>query len=229
MTKDMTTVAIDADDRERCCPVIPLLEKMKGVQVRVRRLAVGDYQVDDRLLFERKTLPDFALSIADGRLFRQMIRIANSGCRGALVLEGTGNNLNDVGMRREALQGALITVGIVLGLMVLRARDPAETAWLIVTAARQVRRTARGAVQRPWHRPAVKRGRQLYLLQGLPGIGPQRAERLLDAFGSVEAVFSAPCEELAAVIGIGAKTARNIRWAVGEVVLPFGSDAGGSI
>ncbi|MEW5891465.1 MAG: hypothetical protein AB1768_21085 [Pseudomonadota bacterium] len=33
----------------------------------VRRLAVGDYLVDGRFLFERKTLADLALSIKQGR------------------------------------------------------------------------------------------------------------------------------------------------------------------
>ena len=221
MRKHGGTTIIVADDREGKSKVVGSLEKMEGVHVMVARLATGDYRVDERLLFERKTLPDFAVSIVDGRLFRQMVRLANSSCRGVLVLEGTAKDLAGVAVRRESMQGALITVSLILGIPVLRAQCPTETARLMVFAARQSVRAAGDGGQRPGHRPIGKHRRQLYLLQGLPGIGREKADRLLRAFGSVEAVFNAPCEELEAVAGIGGKTAQKIRWAVGEQVLSF--------
>ena len=217
---------IIADDREGKSSVTASLEKMEGVDLTVARLATGDYRVDDRLLFERKTLQDFARSIVDGRLFRQMVRLANSSCRGVLVLEGTAKDLAGVAVRREAMQGTLISVSLILGIPVLRAQSPAETAQLMVFAARQANRAARDGGQRPGYRPVGRRRRQLYLLQGLPGIGREKADRLLRTFGSVEAVFCAPCEELEAVAGIGAKTAQKIRWAVGEQVLSYGAATG---
>ena len=57
---------------------------------------------------------------------------------------------------------------------------------------------------------------QLFILQGLPGVGPERAGRLLDRFGSVEAAISASSSELQSVDGIGKSIAAKIRWAVGE-------------
>jgi len=60
----------------------------------------------------------------------------------------------------------------------------------------------------------------------LPGIGYERAIRLLDTFGSVEAVISAGSEELQAVDGIGKKIAEKIKWTVSEKILFYG--AGGS-
>ena len=54
------------------------------------------------------------------------------------------------------------------------------------------------------------------MLQGLPGVGPGRAQLLLDHFGSVEAILTAATEELAAVHGIGKRTAHGIRWLVTE-------------
>jgi ERCC4-type nuclease len=44
------------DDREAASPVTAALMRMPDIRVQVQRLAVGDYQVDDALLFERKTL-----------------------------------------------------------------------------------------------------------------------------------------------------------------------------
>ena len=51
-------------------------------------------------------------------------------------------------------------------------------------------------------------------MQGLPGIGREKAKRLLDTFGSVEAVMKAASKELQSVEGIGQRTAERIRWAV---------------
>ena len=62
-------ITVIADDRERKSQVIQFLSKMKNVSVAIKRLSLGDYLVENRLVFERKTLNDFALSIIDGRLF----------------------------------------------------------------------------------------------------------------------------------------------------------------
>jgi ERCC4-type nuclease len=49
------------------------------------------------------------------------------------------------------------------------------------------------------------------ILQGFPGIGPARAEQLLDTFGNIEAALTASADELVQVTGIGRKTAETIR------------------
>jgi len=53
------------------------------------------------------------------------------------------------------------------------------------------------------------------VLQGLPGVGRERAEKLLETFGTVGGVMSAGEDELAAVEGVGRVTARKIREIVG--------------
>jgi NAD-dependent DNA ligase len=55
----------------------------------------------------------------------------------------------------------------------------------------------------------------------LPGVGPERAGRLLDSFGSVEAAISASRSELQSVDGIGKSIADKIRWAVSERMSPY--------
>lgn len=51
---------IAIDDRERSSRVKAALERNENVNVTVKRLPLGDYQVDDTLVVERKTLADFA-------------------------------------------------------------------------------------------------------------------------------------------------------------------------
>jgi len=215
-------VDIVYDDRERASEVIAFLGAIPGVSVRIERLAAGDYLADRRILFERKTLLDLARSIVDGRLFKQMVRLAESKHKAVLILEGTGKDAEGLGVRREALQGALITISLILSIPVLRSITPEETARLIVYAARQVASLGKEGYQRAGYRPKSQKGRQLYILQGLPGVGHERALRLLEKFGSVEGVMRAGLDELQAVEGIGAKTADRIRWAVSEKIEPYG-------
>jgi len=220
MLKNNLPIHIIADDRECKSEVIKSLLQIEDVKVCTYRLSIGDYQVDNRLIVERKTLKDFAVSIIDGRLFKQMLCLANSNSKAALIIEGTASDTAELGMTREAMQGALITVSLILGIPVLRSKDPSETAKLMVYIGRQIESMAMGGVQRHGYRPKSKRKRQLFILQGLPGIGPGRAGRLLDRFGSVEAAISASSSELQSVDGIGKSIADKIRWAVSGRVSP---------
>jgi ERCC4-type nuclease len=201
--------------------VIASLLQIKDVDVSIQRLPIGDYQIDKGLIVERKTIKDFAVSIIDGRLFKQMIRLVNSTSTGVLILEGGSGDLTAIGMTREALQGALITISIILGIPVLRSNAPSETAKLIVYIGRQIDSLDGRGVHRSGYRPKSKHKRQLFILQGLPGIGPERAERLLDRFGSVEAAISADSDELQSVDGIGKNVAKKIKWAVREQVAHY--------
>ena len=208
----MEAVRVIADDREKAGGVIEALRKLDGVEVQVRRLAVGDFEVEGRFAVERKTLADFVHSVFDARLFRQTTALAKTGRGAVLILEGGAKEFSGLAMSRQSLQGALITVSVFFGIPVLRARDPAETAALIAYLARQSRRVARGGFSRTGYRPKGKHARQLFVLQGLPGVGPERAAQLLDRFGSVEAVAQATLDQLATVEGIGGITAARIRW-----------------
>ena len=216
-------VHVVVDDREDGSGVPAALAERKDVTLTGDRLSVGDYLVDDWLRAERKTLPDLTRSIADGRLFRQASRLVSASQRAVVILEGTARDLTDSDMRREAIQGALLTLTLKLDVSLLRAKMPDETARLLVYAARQMRRTQDEAVPRTaggW-RPSGKRKTQLYVLQGMPGVGATRAERLLEAFGSVEAVMTASAEELTAEDGVGDKTAESVRWAVEEPTVDY--------
>ena len=90
-----------------------------------------------------------------------------------------------------------------------------HSAALIATAAHQLCDPLDIPYVRPGYRPAGWRRRALYILQGLPWIGPRRARALLERFGSVEAIVTADVSALAEVAGIGEGVARSIREALG--------------
>ena len=219
-------VVVVVDDRERGAGVFAALEQMPGIEVRVQRLKTGDYIVGDRWVFERKTLLDFAASVVDGRLFSKSWRLVKSSPLSALILEGRSKDLAACQISREALQGALVSLSLIYRLPVLRSFDPVETAHLLLYAGCQMRRFDEAWGVHPGHRPGSKRRRQLRLLQALPGLGPHRASRLLEAFGTVQAVTTADLEALQAVTGIGAKTAAAIRDVLQEAPAHYGGVIG---
>ena len=73
------------------------------------------------------------------------------------------------------MQGALITISLILGIPALRAKDSIKTAKLIVYMVCQLKSMARGGVYRQGYRPKDKRKKQLYILQGLTGVSPERS------------------------------------------------------
>jgi ERCC4-type nuclease len=210
------TIQIIVDDREQASGIPALLRAHGDVELRVDRLPLGDYLIDNALLFERKALADLAESIKDGRLFRQGLRLTAAPYRVALLLEGRASDLNRSGMSRESIQGALVTLTLFFGLPLLRAMTADESVRLMLYAARQGRAITTGRIARPGLRPRGKARVQRQLLQGVPGIGPERAARLIERFGSVQAILTADEQALAEVPGIGRTTAAAIRWAVEE-------------
>jgi DNA excision repair protein ERCC-4 len=214
------SVRIIADHRECSGQVVQCLQSMDDVQLAFQQLKAGDYRVAD-WLFERKTLPDLAASIIDGRLFRQAYRLAGSSAFAAIILEGTGKDLASVGMHRNAMQGALISLALVYCIPILRSRCPEETARLLVFAGRQLRRESTKQSHRCGRRPKRHRRLQLHVLQGLPGIGPGRAAALLDHFGTVRQALAASAEELCGVPGISRVTAEKMEWVLGQGEHPW--------
>jgi ERCC4-type nuclease len=209
-----TTVVVD--DREGFANVAQHFLARSDCEVFIRRLPLGDYYIAGRLLVERKRWPDLVASIVDGRLFRQACRLAASPLHTIVLLEGSEEDVAECAMTREAIQGALISVSVILGIPVLRSRDAEESARFMLYAGRQVQSVISGAVTRAGHRPKSKRRTQLHILQGLPAVGPVRAARLLEKYGTVEGVLTARLEDLTLVAGIGKVAAERIRWAVSE-------------
>jgi len=171
------------DDRECRGPMPAALAACDTFAGEIRCLPVGDYCLDDALLFERKTLLDLAASIKDGRLFAQALRLAKAELPAALILKGSARDLATSGMRVEAIRGALVTVSLFIGLPVLRTHGAAGTVRTLRYAAQQRCALADGALPRRGRRPKGNVALQSHVLQGLPGIGPQRAARLIPRFG----------------------------------------------
>ena len=202
---------ITVDDREVQAGVVSSFYLMENISVEIKRLPLGDYKVGEKLLVERKTIADLFISIKEGRIFEQAQRLASSTIKPVIILEGTYRDAAYSKMRREAIQGALITLSLVFGIPLLRSRGPNETAKLIIYSANQIFRRSTSSIHRQVFRPKGKENQKLFILQGLPNVGSELAKKLLEKFKNVEKVFKANEQELQKVSGLGGETARKIR------------------
>ena len=195
------------DFREGASPVVKELLRL-GVAVELKSLKIGDYVVSGDVAVERKRREDFARSLMDGRLFEQAKALTSAYPRSILLVEGGEPTYN---VSPKAFWGAMLSLLYDFKLPTVWVRSPSEAAQVIALLAR------REQVEGGSH-PAIREGKpptlseiQEYVVAGLPGVELTLARRLLEAFGSVEAVFKASKEELVKVRGVGEKLAEKIR------------------
>lgn len=158
---------------------------------------------------ERKSAKDFVQSLISNRLFDQCSRLAKTGLRPLMLLEGnplqTSHRISE-----EAVKGALLSVIASWQIPVVYSVDKKDSPELLGILAGQ-REQAHHFVRKSGFKPKRLRKRQLWFLQGLPNTGAVRAAKLLEHFSTIEAVIRADTKTLCQVPGLGKKTAEKIR------------------
>lgn len=178
--------------------------------VRMARLATGDYLVNGEVLVERKTIRDLVASLVDGRLFPQVARLAHCPYRPLLLIEGpTPSSTPDV--HDHSVEGALVSIAAIWRVPVVYSSDSEQSARMLRFLADQLRRPHERILRRFDRKPKRLTSRRLFVLQALPGVGPALAHRLLCYFGSIERIVTVDAATLAEVRGIGARKAARIR------------------
>lgn len=208
---DEPAVFIVADHRENEAKIGEILERDYRAKLERRQLDCGDYIINGRIAVERKTTADFAESIIDGRLFRQARKMKRSFDVSLFIIEGKSLDETDIEIHPHAVRGALVSLALAWRTPVLFSKDPEETALFIWLIGSQQIHSIHEWTERPGRRPKQFRKRQLYILQGLPGVGAKLAQSLLDRFGSVEKVICASSKDLREVPLIGKIKAERVR------------------
>ena len=212
-----------ADSREGNSKVIRHLSEME-IDVKVRSMAVGDYQVSDEVVIERKTAKDFVDSIIDKRLFKQARELSEEFKRPLLILEG--DDIYNGMLHPNAVRGTLAAIAIDFGISIIPTRNSEDTAAMIKRIAVREQNGEKTHIQiRTDKKPVSLWEQQLFIVESLPNIGPVNAKNLLQHFGSVEKVMNASESELQEVEGIGKKTAKNIRKVVESEYLYFNKES----
>lgn len=200
---------IYADSREGNSRVLRELTKL-GVEIEIRTMAVGDYQISEEVGLERKTASDFVSSIADKRLYKQAKELVEEFKKPVIILEG--DNLYSGFMNPNAIRGALAAIAVDFGIPIIPTRSPDDTAAMIRRIAIREQAEERPPVQvRTERKPLTLLEQQLFIVESLPNVGPVNARKLLEEFGSVKEIINASEDDLQKVDGIGKKIAKSMK------------------
>jgi DNA excision repair protein ERCC-4 len=207
MTKHNQTIII-ADYRESPSG-IPDILAMSQVQCITKALKSGDYLIDNQIIAERKTNEDFVQSIIQKRLFGQCFKLRHSGYLPIFIIEGNPYHTKHC-ISREAIRGALISISVSWQIPVLYTQNPRETSEILLNIGSQMK-SQEFPVYRKGYKPKRLKNRQLFFLQGLPGIGTRLGLAMIKKFGSLQKIVNAPTDELCEVPGIGRYKAESVR------------------
>jgi Fanconi anemia group M protein len=208
-------VHIYADTRELNSDVPARLRQMEDVNLSMETLPVGDFILSERVAVERKTWIDLldTLTSGDRSLFEQLGDLRRNFEFPILLLEGDIDDLYSRNIHNNAIYGTLGSVILSFGVYPLFSRSEEESAAMLARLAHREQVKKEQSVN-----PHADKGSrseaetQEYIVSSVAmNVGPKLAERLLDHFGSVAAVFSASEEELQVVEGVGEKTAQSFR------------------
>jgi DNA excision repair protein ERCC-4 len=163
------------------------------------------------------TARDFLISIIDGRLFKQLSNLKKHCSRPLLLIEGNPYE-TDLAFDPQAIKGALLSTQALWYVPVIFSSSKEETRDIFLMLGRQEESNLDVVSLRGGYRPKRLKSRQLYLIQGLPQVGPSLAKRLLEHFGSVAKIMNATIAELICVEGIGQVVAKAIRAILDEKI-----------
>jgi DNA excision repair protein ERCC-4 len=192
---------ISADYREKPSGLPDLLLDA-GYKVDLVKLPYGDYIINREIFIERKTGRDFAISIIDGRLFKQAYRMKNSQRRCLYLVEGNPYD-TEIDISRESVKGAILSLQAIWYIPVLYTANQEQSCQTISMISHQMDKLSDVVELRHGYRPKKLITRKLHVIQGLPNVGPLIAKRLLEHFKSVRNIMTATENELALVKGIG--------------------------
>lgn len=187
---DHLKICVDSNEASTQPTIINYL-RMAGCEIDVRKLPICDYVISDRCGIERKNVVDFVSSIKDLRLFNQAKEISSCYERPILVLEGDLHRaLKRSMIKPSSIYGALSSLTLSLNFSIIPSMNAEHTAILINRLAyREQTENERRIQIRAVKRDMPLQAQQMFLLSGLPKIGPSIAEELLKTFGTPMRVF----------------------------------------
>ncbi|MEM4554590.1 MAG: ERCC4 domain-containing protein [Candidatus Anstonellaceae archaeon] len=199
-------IMVDAREPEYICDSL----EAAGAEIQILTLPLGDYQLSERLVVERKTRQDFEASIVDGRLFSQIALLCSTLPRVVVVVEGLPSEQQR--LSKNALLGAYASLISDFGCSLFFTSSPAATSELLYALAcheQFARREPPPAIQKK--KATTMAQKQLAVVESLPGIGPKLARQLLNYFDTIENIATAPESELMQAGKLGQKKAKLLR------------------
>ncbi len=209
LDSDEIEAVIYVDYREKNSNIMRELDKIK-CQINVKTMAVGDYQITDDIIIERKTVEDFSKSITDKRLYQQAKQLRDNCKKPLIIIEGP--NIYHSFLHPNAIRGALASITVDFQIPVIQTQNETDTAFMLkrIAIREQDKDDKKEVSIRTDTKPVTLPEQQLFITESLPGIGPVNAKSLLNNFKTVQNLVNASKTDLQKIEGIGPKTAKNI-------------------
>lgn len=183
---------------------IEIVERLKGigVQVKVRKLSVGDYIIGN-IGIERKSFHDFFRSIVDKRIFSQISRLKDAFEKPIVILEGDYENALYQLNNPNTIIGEIVSIVVDENIGMIYSRDKDETILILYFIWRHIHRKKISMLMR--YKPPMLNDAEkiLFIIQGFPGIGYKLADNIMSHYGTLRNFSSTNISELTCIEGIG--------------------------
>ena len=188
-------VKVEVDFREKNSLVASELVKL-GMDVEFKQLLVGDYIVKG-VVIERKTISDFKSSIVNKRIVTQLLEMKQFE-KSFLILEGIGDEMYSGGIHENAFRGFLLSVALDYRMSIIFTQDEEDTAKYIYLLGKKEKKDVSIRASKIF---LSEKEQMQFILEGFPNVGPKKAAKLLEKFGSLKGIVNASEEELRDILG----------------------------
>ena len=201
---------IIVDYREKNSLVSSYLIK-HGFLVEFKQLKIGDYVVKDTII-ERKTVDDFIGSMINRRLVNQIQDMQQYENK-LLIIEGISekelysDKPSEEGVNANAVRGFLLSITMKFKMPTIFSKNSEDTARFIAVLSKRKENEINLNVKK---RTLDENEQLQYIIEGFPGVGPKKAKKLLEKFGSIQNIILAPTEDLKEILGVKAEAVREI-------------------
>jgi len=191
-----------------------IVNELKDLEldVELKDLKAGDFVLSDKVGVELKTKEDFINSIIDGRLIKQLKLLRENFEIPLLIIQGEEDIYSLRNIHPNAIRGMLASIAISYNIPIIYSKNIKDTAAILkIIAKREQDPDLKSIYLRSERKPLTLKEQQEYIIQSLPGVGPNLSKSLLGNFKSVKNIFNADIDGLKEVEKIGKKKAENIK------------------
>lgn len=212
-------IKIICDHRENASSVLSELSSLSTQDIQVNlvmeQLSVGDYQLAEDVVIERKTLSDLESSIIDGRIFNQLQELSLIK-RSALIIEGDPFLLyKSKRINGKAIIGLITSVGLNYRVPIFFTKNQKETALFLYIMAKKEQILNGNSSENKLRYSKTKMSAsqfQLFIMQSFPDVGPTLAKSILKEFKSLKNIANAKKDALLSIEKLGPKKAEKIKY-----------------
>jgi len=204
-------IIVDSKEASRARKVVSGLKNL-GAELEIKPLNAGDYVLSDECAAERKTVTDFVKTLMHRRLFEQVFALKDAYSNTFLIFEGYAPLIHKFSrIKPGAVWASMFTLAR-HGVPIIPTLNQKETAQLLYSAARlEQTERKRTPIIHPVKKFRSIRDAQAFFIASLPGIGAERANLILERYGTPAKALDSVDSWADEIDGIGPKIVKEVK------------------